>query len=83
MTGACFWYASRQIDLSQVWSAIPRLDFRWAAFATLLVMLQIPLLAARWCNVVEALAVRNAQMSSVTMIVLTAIGVFFGQSCQA
>jgi glycosyltransferase 2 family protein len=55
------------------------LDFRWAAFATLLVILQIPLLAARWCNVVEALAVRNAQMSSVTMIVLTAIGVFFGQ----
>jgi glycosyltransferase 2 family protein len=79
VTGACFWYASRQIDLSQVLSAISRLDFRWAAFATLLVILQIPLLAARWCNVVEALAVRNAQMSSVTMIVLTAIGVFFGQ----
>ena len=79
VTGACFWYASRQIDLSQIWSAIPRLDFRWAAFATLLVMLQIPLLGARWCNVVEALAVRNAQMNSVTMIVLTAIGVFFAQ----
>ena len=79
VTGACFWYASRQIDLSQVLSAIPRLDFRWAAFATLLVILQIPLLAARWCKVVEALAVRNAQMSSVTMIVLTGIGVFFGQ----
>ena len=79
VTGACFWYASRQIDLSQIWSAIPRLDFRWSAFAALLVMLQIPLLAARWCNVVEALAVRNAQMNSVTMTVLTAIGVFFGQ----
>ena len=79
VTGACFWYATRQIDLSQIWSTIPRLDFRWAAFATLLVMLQIPLLGARWCNVVEALAVRNAQMSSITMIVLTAIGVFFAQ----
>ena len=79
VTAGCFWYASRQIDLSQIWSAIPRLDFRWSAFATLLVMLQIPLLAARWCNVVEALAVRNAQMNSVTMIVLTAIGVFFAQ----
>jgi uncharacterized membrane protein YbhN (UPF0104 family) len=79
VTAACFWYASRQIDLSQIWSAIPRLDFRWSAFAALLVMLQIPLLAARWCNVVEALAVRNAQMDSVTMTVLTAIGVFFGQ----
>jgi len=79
VTGACFWYASRQIDLSQIGSAIPRLDFRWAAFATLLVTLQIPLLGARWCNVVEALAVRNAQMDSVTMTVLTAIGVFFGQ----
>ena len=79
VTGACFWYASRQIDFGQIGTDIPRLDFRWAAFAALVVMLQIPLLAARWWNVVEALAVRNAQMSSVTMIVLTAIGVFFGQ----
>lgn len=79
VTGACFWYASRQIDLSQISSAIPRLDFRWAAFAALVVMLQIPLLGVQWCNVVEALIVRNAQMNSVTMIVLTAIGVFFAQ----
>jgi glycosyltransferase 2 family protein len=79
VTGACFWYASRQIDLSQIGSAIPRLDFRWAAFAALVVMLQIPLLGARWCNVVDALIARNAQMNSVTMIVLTAIGVFLAQ----
>jgi hypothetical protein len=35
VTGACFWYLSRQIDFSQVLSAIALLDFRWAAFAPL------------------------------------------------
>jgi len=79
VTGACFWYASRQIDLSQVLSAIPWLDFRWAAFATLLVMLQIPLLGVRWCNIVDALGTRNARMTSFIMIAVTAIGMFFAQ----
>jgi hypothetical protein len=35
VTGACFWYVSRQIDWRQVWSAIPLLDFRWAGLAIL------------------------------------------------
>ena len=43
VTGACFWYLSRQINLGQVISAVPLLDFRWAAFAVLVVMLEIPL----------------------------------------
>jgi hypothetical protein len=34
VTGACFWYLWRQIDVSDVLSAIPLLDFRWVAFAT-------------------------------------------------
>jgi hypothetical protein len=54
MTGACFWYVLRQIDLSRVLSAIPWLDFRWAAFATLLVMLQIPFFGLRWANIIDA-----------------------------
>jgi hypothetical protein len=45
VTGACFWYLSRQIDLTQVLSAIPLLDFRWATFGTLVVVLQLPLWA--------------------------------------
>jgi glycosyltransferase 2 family protein len=79
VTAACFWYVSRQIDLNQVLSAFPLLDFRWAAFATLLAMLQIPLLGVRWRSVVEALAALNARMTSAIMIAVTAIGVFFAQ----
>ena len=48
VTVACFWYVSRQIDLSEVLSAIPLLDFRWGAFAILVAMLEIPLLGLRW-----------------------------------
>jgi glycosyltransferase 2 family protein len=79
VTAACFWYVSRQIDLNQVVAAFPLLDFRWAAFAILLAMLQIPLLGVRWRSVVEALAALNARMTSAIMIAVTAIGVFFAQ----
>ena len=80
VTAACFWYVSRQIDLSQVLSAVPLLDFRWAAFAMLVVVLQIPLLGVRWCNILDALAVRNdAPVTRVATIAVTAIGVFFAQ----
>ena len=79
VTGGCFWYVSRQIDFTQVWSAIPLLDFRWAAFAVLIVVLQIPLLGVRWYNILDALAVRNARVTMVATIAVSAIGVFFAQ----
>jgi glycosyltransferase 2 family protein len=79
VTGACFWYVSRQIDLSQVLSAIPLLDFRWAAFAILGIMLQIPLLGLRWRNIVDALAARNERMTRAVIIAAAGIGVFFAQ----
>src|SRR5215510_5067287 len=79
VTGACFWYISRQIDLSQILSAIPLLDFRWAALAILVAMLQIPLLGLRWHNIVNALAAHNQQMARTAMIAVTAIGAFFSQ----
>ena len=63
----------------QVLSAIPLLDFRWAAFAILVAMLEIPLLGLRWRNIVDALAVRNERMTRTAMIAVTAIGVFFAQ----
>src|SRR5262252_3448393 len=43
VTGACFWYLSRQIDWRQVSSTIPLLDFRWAVLAACIALLQIPL----------------------------------------
>jgi hypothetical protein len=79
VTGACFWYVSRQIDLSQVWSAIPLLDFRWAGLAILGVMLEIPLAGLRWYNIVDALGARGPQMTRAAMIAATSVGLFFAQ----
>jgi len=71
VTGACFWYVSRQIEWQQVWSAIPLLDFRWAGLATLLAMLEIPLVGLRWGNVVSALAARDQQPTWAAMLAAT------------
>jgi glycosyltransferase 2 family protein len=79
VTGACFWYLSRQINLGQVISALPLLDFRWAAFAVLVVMLEIPLGGLRWSAIVDALAARDERVTRTVMIGVTAIGVFFAQ----
>src|SRR2546427_10829080 len=79
VTGACFWYVSRQIDLNQVWSAIPLLDFHWAALAILVAMLEIPLSGLRWYNIVDSLGARDKQMTRIAMVAATAVGVFFAQ----
>src|SRR5262245_29491676 len=79
VTGACFWYLSRQINLGQVISALPLLDFRWAAFAVLVVMLEVPLGGLRWSAIVDALAARDERVTRTVMIGMTAIGVFFTQ----
>jgi glycosyltransferase 2 family protein len=79
VTGACFWYVSRQIDLNQVLSAIPLLDFRWAAFAILVAALEIPLSGLRWYNIVGSLAARDMRATRTAMIAATAVGVFFAQ----
>lgn len=55
VSAACFWYLSRQVDTGQVLSAVRVLDFHWAAFATVLVVLQIPLMGLRWCGIVDEL----------------------------
>jgi uncharacterized membrane protein YbhN (UPF0104 family) len=79
VTGACFWYVSRQIDWRQVSAAIPLLDFRWAALAILVVMLEIPLAGLRWYSIVDSLGARDRQMTRAAMIAATAVGLFFTQ----
>src|SRR5262249_7682353 len=79
VTGACFWYISRHIDLNQVLSAIPLLDLRWAALAILVAMPEIPLSGLRWYNIVDSLGARDKQMTRIAMIAATAVGVFFAQ----
>ncbi len=79
VTAGCFWYVSQQIDLNQVLSAVPLLDFRWMAFAVFVVILQIPLLGVRWCRILDGLRARNAQVTLAVTIAVSAIGVFFAQ----
>ena len=79
VTGACFWYVSGQIDFARVLSAAPLVDFRWAAFAVLVFLLQIPLVALRWRNVLAVLVKLDERMTRAAMIAVTTIGVFFAQ----
>ena len=79
VTGACFGYVSRQIDLNQVLSTIPLLDFRWAAFAILVAILEIPLSGLRWYNIVRSLAARDMRATRTAIIAATAVGMFFAQ----
>lgn len=79
VTGACFWYVSRQIDVSQLRSAVSVLDFRWATFAVLVVVLQIPLVAVRWRSILEELGACGARITGVAITAVTAIAIFFSQ----
>lgn len=79
VTATCFWYISRQIELSQVLTAAASLDFRWAAFAILVVTLQIPLVAMRWRNILEALKALDVRMTRAATTAITAIAIFFSQ----
>ena len=55
------------------------LDFRWAALAILIVILEIPLSGLRWYNIVESLGTRDKRMTRIAIIAATAVGVFFAQ----
>ena len=60
-------------------SAVRLLDFRWAALAALVVMLQIPLVALRWRNILDVLVGLGERMTRGAMVAVTAIGLFFSQ----
>src|SRR5947207_3205321 len=79
VTGGCFWYLSRQIDLTQVFSTIPLLDFRWAGFAILLIVLEIPFGGLRWRNIVKSLGGNDKRMTRTAMTAATSVGLFFAQ----
>src|SRR6516164_11719455 len=74
VTGACFWYVSRQIDWHQVLSAIRLLDFRWAAIATFIAVLLIPLASLRWSNIVDSLEAHDQHFPFAPMVAATAVG---------
>ncbi|MFL6798036.1 MAG: YbhN family protein [Xanthobacteraceae bacterium] len=79
VTAACFWYVGRQIDFSRALSAIPSVDLRWLAIATVIAVVQIPIAAIRWRQILFALKALSGHMTAWTLTTITGIGVFFGQ----
>jgi hypothetical protein len=56
ISAACFWLVLCRIDVNEIAHSLPTFDLRWAAFAVLLIMAQIPLLALRLRAIAHALA---------------------------
>lgn len=79
VSAACFWYVLRQIDVSESVRALPTFDFRWAAFAVLVAMAQIPLLALRLRAIVQTLATKPAPLTYLAANAVTAIYALFAQ----
>src|SRR5271165_7661487 len=79
VTSVCFWYLSRNIDLGEFGRAARALDPRWAALAALVMMLQIPLVALRWCKIVDTLNAERGPVARGPLLAITAIGAFFAQ----
>jgi uncharacterized membrane protein YbhN (UPF0104 family) len=79
ITGSCFWYLSRQIDAASVASGIANIDLRWVAVATLLIILEMLLVAVRWRAIVNQITEAKWRAPAGPMIVIAAISSFFSQ----
>jgi hypothetical protein len=79
VSAACFWYALRQIDVSEAVRTLPNFDFRWAAFAVTVIMVQILLLALRLWAVVHALTPNAARLTYPATCALSAIYALLAQ----
>ena len=78
-TLACFWYLFRHIDVTELRRTLPGLDVRWVVLAVSLLMLQIPLMALRWLEIVRVLKMPDDRLTYPWMVLAAAIGQFFGQ----
>jgi glycosyltransferase 2 family protein len=79
VTGLCFWYLLRKVDVNELSRSIFLLEFRWVAPAVMAVTLQIPLVAMRWRQILNGLAATHQLISNRTITAITAIGLFFAQ----
>jgi glycosyltransferase 2 family protein len=77
VTLGCLWYVARQVEFAKITAVAGTLDIGWLGLAELVVMLQIPLVALRWNEILAALAARRQRITA--MIAVTAIGQFFTQ----
>ena len=79
ITALCFWYVSRRVDFAAAVRTLPTLDVRWIVLAVVVALLQIPLLGLRWCEVLDALALRGRRITRMAVLGVTSIGAFFTQ----
>jgi uncharacterized membrane protein YbhN (UPF0104 family) len=79
VTATCFWYVLRRVNFGDSLRALPNFDFRWTAFAVLVVIAQIPLLALRLRAIVMMLV---PQPSSLTYLAANAVTAIYGLFAQ-
>jgi glycosyltransferase 2 family protein len=79
VTGACFWYLARNVDFRELLGAARTLNVSWTALAVLVLMLETPIIAVRWCWIVDLLGQNQEQISRAPMIAITLIANFFAQ----
>jgi uncharacterized membrane protein YbhN (UPF0104 family) len=79
VTGLCFWYISRRIDLSELARRAGAIDAVWAGAAVVAIAAQIPLIGLRWCAIIDALSNDREPIARRHVIAISAIGIFFGQ----
>lgn len=79
VTCACFWYVSRQINVNDFVREGWNLDFRWLAFATIIMMIQIPLVGVRWAKITDGLNPNLPRTPRAAMLAITAISNFLAQ----
>lgn len=79
ISAACFWLVLRRIDVSEIVRSLPTFDLRWGAFAVVLIMAHIPLLALRLRAIVQALTARPGRLTYFAANAVMAIYMAFAQ----
>lgn len=77
VTAACFWYLTRQVDVSAFARSLPAVNLAWAASAVLGVIFQILLIGVRWSVILDALGGQRVPRQDA--IAMTWISTFLGQ----
>ena len=78
VTGLCFWYLARDLDVHALAREAKTLNLPSACFAVILLMAQIPFVGLRWRLVVDALG-GGGKLSAGAAVACTAVSNFFAQ----
>jgi glycosyltransferase 2 family protein len=79
VTLGCLLYLFRHIDVGELRRTLPGLETQWVVIAVLLLVLQIPLVALRWLEIVRVLKMPTNLLTYPWMTAAAAVGQFFGQ----